>query len=868
MKKLVLCISFLFFLGFRYVGSAEQDTLLIEDFRNLSRWVQSPEIKVPSGKYGWEPAVDEKGSRMWYLGTKGFRDTYYWYAYNMKPVEVAEFDYIVLKYKLGEGTRLTIDIWFDKKQVEPRPINYIKGTGEWEEVKIPIKGAKLTCIALSIGEHPNDTGEDRIYEAYFKEIKAVKEAGSIPDLIVLPTPKEMKLFGKTINLSSSGKILCSILIRKDATETEKIAAEELSEEIQKLSGINEKIEISAGDVIPEGKNVIFVIGVNHPLFKKFAVQPPLKKEGYTIKMIKDKDRDIIFLAGNDKTGAYWSVQTILQLIEKKYGEIILHLAEINDWPTYLYRSTAVSADMEANIKALRYKINVLFNPWWSLGKKWREPDENYIKAIQEQTEFCAKRGVNLTQQICPYDVDYKLENPGQIQISNPADIDKLFQIFELSLSKGSRIINLSFDDPSRHKESFHPEDVKFFNGDVLKGHAYLVAELCKRLKKKYPDAILTITTRDYESANGVTGYYNKVGVPSDVIIMWTGYSGVTLSYEEEGVKRFKDGIEGRRFVVFDNTPGQMYGYGKNIRIFDSYAAEYDGLWEYCYGIHGMHRFSNPPFPWLSDALGMIMAEYMWNADNYDAEKTVRKVIVKVAGKKAVEPLLSFKYHYLRIVAKYPVWKEPAKISNEEKNRYKIDDDRYNKIKIDIDALKDNLEKIKTVSINKEIIGELETLYRWVVEGIELLRIRELKTYKPNGEISFLPDDFFGGSGYTVYSYLCEPKKAVWIYGKRTTTHTLEAKFKLSSLPQSDATLTIEGQDDDKEGKTKIEISINGNILFNGPNHFIEKGWSKISYPIKKSFLKIGENILVIRNLEDSDSFNSKWFMVSEAKIVF
>jgi hypothetical protein len=580
----------------------------------------------------------------------------------------------------------------------------------------------------------------------------------------------------------------------------------------------------------------------------------------------------VVLSGTDKTGVYWAVQTILQLLEKKGDKVILHVCDINDWPTYLYRSLAVSSDREANIKALRYKINVLFNPWWSLPKNWREPDERYIKTLQEETEFCAKRGVTLTQQICPYNVNYKGEKIDQIQISNSADIDKLFQIYKLSLSKGSRIINLSFDDPSREVKSFHPEDIKFFNGDIPKGHAYLVSELYKRMKKEYPDAILTVVPRNYESPIDIKGHYNEMKVPKkDVVIMWTGSAGVTLSYNEEQIRHFKNDIEGREFIVFDNTPGQMYGYGKRIQMFDNYASGYNNLWKYCYGIHGMHRMANPPTPCISDIQGMIMAEYMWNADRYNAEITVKKVLAKVAGKSSVEPLLSFKEYYLKIATKYPVWKKPEELSIKEKTIYRISEEKYyNYIKPNVDKLKENLEKIKMLTLNQELIKDLETRYNWVVKDIEILRenSKVKKLFKPGEEILLLPEDFLGGTGYEIYSYLCEPKNAVWIYGQKTPLHTLEAEFELAYLPQNDGILIIEGQDDEKEGKTKIEISLNGHVVFCGPNEFKEKGWSTCSFTIKKSFWNLGKNILKIRNLEESDSFNSKWFMLTYVKITF
>ena len=888
--SLVMCMVF-------YVYVKAEEGKIITDFKDLSAWTpgSAPYFQVASGEYGFEPAVGDKPARMWYLGTSNFRDIA---DCSYDPnYDVSEYDYIVVKYKVSKGTKITIDIYFDGKQVEPYPVAYKPGTGEWEEAKIPITGVILSRIGLSVTETTPDLGEGREYEAYFKEVilekkeKKKKEEISLPEVIVIPTPKEMKLFSEELQLVASNKILFSILLSENPTETEKNTANELVEEIAKLSNIDKKqiTILNEGETLPDN-NIIFALGLytNLSIFKEVSIKVPQEKESYTIKCVKYKNKDIICLSGIDNAGVYWSLQTLIQLIQKKEDKLVLPVCEVIDYPTYLIRAMG-SGTHEQNVISVRYKINTLISYWWQrqCTTKWYEYySEDYIKSLQDLVDFAVNRGLNVMQQEAPYWVDYRHSYCPDIKddkalkpitCSNQEDIDKLFNIFKWSLERGNKIICLSLDDMANREwvkdfgiDCFQPEDIKFFNNDTAKGHAYLIAELCKRVRKYYPDAIVTVTPAHYSGFDDIKKYYDEDGVPKDVILLWPGKDTITFSFTEDEIKTYKENIDGRRFLLFDNTAGRSFGSNRDITICEPYAEGYNSMHKYSSGIQQMHRFLSRPNPQLANILALSMAEYMWNPETYKPEEARQKAIAKIAGKETVKPLLEFAYYYSQILNKYPVEKKPGELSAEEKERYKVTQERYEKLKPDIDSAGKSLEEIKKVCKNEKLIKELDLIYKQMVKLIEMLSGSGQKTkiYKPKEEISFLPENFFGGAGYTVYSYLCQPKKAVWIYGKKTLTHTLETEFELDSSPQSDAIIIIEGQDDDKEGKTMIEISLNNKPIFKRPNEFVEKGWSIKSIPIKREYMKSGKNVLTIANLEDTDSLSSKWFMINNAKIVF
>lgn len=707
---------------------------VIEDFRTLCNWRQASGIRVPSGRYGFEPAEDWRAARMGFLGTSDFRDIYHWFWREIN-YDVFDYDYVVLEYKLGEGTKFTMDIWFDNRQLVPRAASYLSGTGEWEELRIPIRGATLTMMGLGIGDYLAYLGEDKVNLVYFKEIRLerkrplTKKGISLPEVIVIPTPKKMELSGEELPLTSSGKFLFSILLSEIPTVTERIAAQELADEISTLSGIKERVSIfTEGETLPD-KKVIFALGVNLSLFDKFQVSPPLQREGYKITRVTHDGKDIIVLAGSDKTGALWSVQTTRQLLQKRNGEIVFPVSEIIDWPTYLYRAMG-SCDLQTSFKAVRYKINILFEPWWAAGlfDRWYNPSEAYIKTLQELVDFAVKRGINIAHEISPYHVNLFREDGRSkaIRISRSEDIDKLVNVFRISLERGNRIITLAFDDPARLEGSFHPEDVEFFEGNVLKAHAYLVAELSRRIREEFPDTLITVITRGYEHARDITGYWDDAGVPKDIIVKWTGFGAGVISFcflREDDIKRFKKGIEERRFVIFDNTPGQRHGMGRGIRMFDPWADRFGNLHKFAYGIHGMQGFSEPPYPKIADIQALTMADYMWNPGNFDAKTTLIKAMTRVAGKEAVDHLFKFRHHYLRIAHRFPVEVKPAKLSIEKKKSFKVTEEKYRRLQPDIKGVRKALEKIKRTSKNVQLAENLESKYKLMIEVIHSLRVK-------------------------------------------------------------------------------------------------------------------------------------------------
>lgn len=86
-----------------------------------------------------------------------------------KPIDNVMF--VKMRVKISSGTNLTVDIVKDGQLIAPRFLNYYPGSGEWEEIVIPVDG-RLESITVGIGE-PNAERTTPTYRLEIDWIKAI-----------------------------------------------------------------------------------------------------------------------------------------------------------------------------------------------------------------------------------------------------------------------------------------------------------------------------------------------------------------------------------------------------------------------------------------------------------------------------------------------------------------------------------------------------------------------------------------------------------------------------------------------------------------------------------------------------------------------
>jgi hypothetical protein len=134
----------------KYIAGVEEeiDELTVDDFNGntINNWNPLSQNNVP-GDY----EVSGGLLSLSYPNNLTQRDTYA-YSLNLTdpPREVIG---VKMRVRISPGSRLTIDIVRNGELISPRFLNYYPGvgTGEWEEVVIPVRG-KLNNITVGISE--------------------------------------------------------------------------------------------------------------------------------------------------------------------------------------------------------------------------------------------------------------------------------------------------------------------------------------------------------------------------------------------------------------------------------------------------------------------------------------------------------------------------------------------------------------------------------------------------------------------------------------------------------------------------------------------------------------------------------------------
>ena len=682
-----------------------------------------------------------------------------------------------------------------------------------------------------------------------------------PDVIVMPTPRKIAPIGQARWVSARR---VDVLVIKGSDPGVTVAAEDLIRDLGKLAGgagaarIIDRLEAAKA-------GVVVVLGVQYSLTGHKVPAPPARFEGYSIHGTQQAGRWTLHLNGRDLPGALWATKTLKQLIRLKDGRLEVLPCHVEDWPWYRLRSTSIDHNDDDTVwAAVDYKINAPYHEWIHLSTAWRDPPAWYRKFIPSMSRKLARRGLNLLHRVHPYWV--AKNNPPyreSLHLSWPGEIDKLLATFRLSLDAGNGLVNLMFDDASR---LVPPEDLKRY-GTFPKVHAETFRRFQRKLKAACPDAQLIFLPEPYSGAP--KEYFDEfTDMADDVITHWVGPSGnaVSLVYKDEDIRAYRRANGGRRFIIHDNVPYQRFGLQRGICLFDSFADGYGNLYKHCYGHQASYAFRRKQPVLL--AHGMVISDYMWNADRYDAEKTVARVMAKMAGRAAVPHLQAFKKNYVALIKRYPVEKVGKGLTDKILRRYAVAAKQFRKDQATLQAAEQALGRAAGACTNKELTAVLTDRYKKLAKLFDMLAKLNLPlpSYRPRGNVKLSIDDFSGGMGYKKYGYKCQPRLAVWAYGTGTPHHEITTAFELSGRPPAPARIVANSQAD-KPG-TQIEVLVNGQRVYRGPCEFAVQSWGVKTFDVPDGLLRAGRNTVTFLNVTNSVALAADWIMFSDVALEF
>ena len=340
--------------------------------------------------------------------------------------------------------------------------------------------------------------------------------------------------------------------------------------------------------------------------RKYAARIPKQAEGYYLKI----DKEGIVVAGADRRGVVYGVQTLVQLIALPK----LPLVEVTDYPDVPYRGVVegfygVPWSREARLSQLdfygRNKMNIYIygpkdDPYHS-SPNWRKPyPAQEAEQLKELVE-CARRNEVLF---------YWAIHPGKDIRWNTEDRDLLMEKFESMYRLGIRAFAVFFDDISGEGTSAEKQ-VELLN-DIYHNFVKVKGDVAPLLMCP------TEYNRLWTKLEG--GYLATLGgkLHPDIGILWTGDKVVACI--DKPTMQFVNPLLKRKAFIWWNFPvsdyvrdrlllGAVYGNGTDID--DDISA----------------FISNPMEHAEASKIALFsIADYAWNMDAYKSDASWRRAV--------------------------------------------------------------------------------------------------------------------------------------------------------------------------------------------------------------------------------------------------
>ena len=340
--------------------------------------------------------------------------------------------------------------------------------------------------------------------------------------------------------------------------------------------------------------------------RKYAARIPKQAEGYYLKI----DKEGIVVAGADRRGVFYGVQTLVQLIALPK----LPLVEVTDYPDVPYRGVVegfygVPWSREARLSQLdfygRNKMNIYIygpkdDPYHS-SPNWRKPyPAQEAEQLKELVE-CARRNEVLF---------YWAIHPGKDIRWNTEDRDLLMEKFESRYRLGIRAFAVFFDDISGEGTSAEKQ-VELLN-DIYHNFVKVKGDVAPLLMCP------TEYNRLWTKLEG--GYLATLGgkLHPDIGILWTGDKVVACI--DKPTMQFVNPLLKRKAFIWWNFPvsdyvrdrlllGAVYGNGTDID--DDISA----------------FISNPMEHAEASKIALFsIADYAWNMDAYKSAASWRRAV--------------------------------------------------------------------------------------------------------------------------------------------------------------------------------------------------------------------------------------------------
>ena len=499
-----------------------------------------------------------------------------------------------------------------------------------------------------------------------------------------------------------------------------------------------------------------------------------KDQGYFIRKKSNK----IYVGVNKPSGYFYAASTLCQLIN--YKDLALDYVDITDYPDFTGRSSVLmgyqnkwemeqnnklsdtalaqklrvrSQNLEKQIKDIDfyafYKINLLYDNYFQDSKRWWLPGEFYNTYYSRIGDRCAQYGdiIKTAVQVNPYyhigmeqRVDTLTDSLKNIFSHGTEDgFQKVLNVLKPALDAGAKTVMVCADDYIPHLGSQRGEYTLFSNSDISEftnlasAQYFLLNQLNKWLKKNYGDIRLEFVPAqynnlfvDYTRGTAESYFHDLIGhLDPDIVIVWTGNTIRSLSYDVADIFRFTELIN-KKPMVWDNSPyarlveskngGYPYNYPEKsilCNLFEPFDIQYPKNFP---SYIDAHYYSNlGGFGEINKIKYLTFADFSWNTKDYNPDFSLYKALIQYVGKEDAMLLLKFNDAYFQFVSR---WGD-LRIRIEHDSLYRLSQKEKETATKDMARLKTALSALSGID-NKYLYNELNNIMKSKIEGWNML----------------------------------------------------------------------------------------------------------------------------------------------------
>src|SRR6056297_87368 len=488
--------------------------------------------------------------------------------------------------------------------------------------------------------------------------------------LLMPQPKQIKKLTSTTFYK--GDLFPVILVPQNPQQQTLFAAQEIKNALDDVfTGLLKDyslhdVKIVFGTTFKENDSNRFVISLGKTmLFDEYKSLLPdsliqNKEQGYFITQLKEAPH-IVFLCGSDKEGNYNAALTFNQLINA--NDFIYHSAEIVDYPDFsqrgflLHEFNGTVAQLKNQLQTLAdYKLNHAYFEIYENNLKYypfkKIKPQYFIGHTSAMVDLLKFSFAN------KFDADYTSEkNIFHQKTSFIAD-----KIAELNHPGLTNV--LIKGDYLQPYHSSNPEWIKFnANEDISvnlqKYHIDLLKKLYNNLNVKL-EFMPPWSRLDYINMGmGQAEFYFRdltINISRTIPIYWTGGSNCSPTIDYAEWFRMKKLVKANP-VLFDNSLSynllrfknediNSYYAGKlrMLSLFEPLKADYpDNFYQKNY--QGKILLNIDSLTPTNTLKTLSAANYYWNTKEYNADKSIWKLLVKIYGQENAKNLVYFNDAY-------------------------------------------------------------------------------------------------------------------------------------------------------------------------------------------------------------------------------